>query len=167
MGVFTDNMQQINRSIQTQNEQKITQKESKKNFENYIFFEIWQTFATSENIEKTYLYFKDTTTTKSYIEKHEHIKKRDSKYIYIIDFDNLTITEKLKIYNNILDKIYKQFKYKIKYKTYEETQEQQAAQEQEQKKEKHVNILDILGAFFLGLLIPTNTSAKKFKKYKF
>lgn len=164
MGIMTNNLQQINRSIQTQNEQKITQKESKKNFETFIFFEIWQTFAKSNDIEKTFLYFKDTTTTKKYIEKHENIKQSENdSYINILNFDNLTITEKLQIYNKVLNSIYKQFQYKIKYLNYEPIPEEEPPKKQKRFNKICTLIIYTFIGFISSLLIGKHKTHKKYK----
>lgn len=162
MGTMTQNLQQINRTIENETSQKITKKESKENFETFLFFEIWQTFARSNDIEKTYLYFKDTATTKKYIEEHQHTKKRSQDgYIKIIDFEALTITEKLTIYNKVLNNIYKQFQYKYKNINYNIPEEEQKPKSNTLKK-IIIFIIYLFIGFFGGVLF-----GKHNKKYKF
>lgn len=163
MGILTQNLQQINRSIENETSQKITKKESKENFETYLFFEIWQTFARSQDIEKTFLYFKDTATVKKYIEEHQHIKEHNQDgYIKIIDFEALTITEKLTIYNKVLNNIYKQFQYKYKNLNYN------TIPEEEEKPKNNIleNIANFIIYVFIGFFTSLVIGSHK-KRYKF
>ena len=151
MGIMTDNFQQLNRTIQNQTTYKMYKKDCKENYEIYLFPIIWNKFATDGDIEKTHRYFKSPAIMAQYIQLTEIATDNDN-VTKIMYFNELTLAEKTKIYINILNLIYKSFKYDC----------QEEEKRTENKKEK-INILGYIILGFLGSLF----FGKYKKKYKF
>lgn len=96
MGVFTDNIQALNRGFLSERAEKKAIKEEKMKYKNYLYKKFYSKFK--ENKKKTpdliYSYFIQT-------EIQEKI---------LNNFKNMDFSFKIETYNNILNKLYKQFK---------------------------------------------------------
>lgn len=130
MGIMTDNLQMINRTLQDETSKKTTKKESKENYINFLFFEFWNNFVKAENKKDIYLYYKDPVITKKYIQlKYEDFGQDKDGYNKLILFNNLTIPEKMNIYDDTLKKVYNRFK------LIEEEEEKEQKQKEKRKQE--------------------------------
>lgn len=123
MGVFTDNIQALNRGFLSERAEKKAIKEEKLKYKNYLYKKFYSKFK--ENQEKSpdliYSYFIQT-------EIQEKI---------LNNFQNLDFSTKIELYNAILNKLYKQFKndYLMNYDFIK------IEKEEEKEKEKLLKIL--------------------------
>lgn len=105
MGITTDLVQQLNRTFVSQRAEKDFYRKKKQELKNYLYNKFYAKFAENEGKQpdNTYSYFLQTDIQTKILNK----------------FNDLDLASKFDIYNNILKKIYNQFKtnYKMNYST--------------------------------------------------
>jgi len=155
MGIFTQNIQQLERSLTNEQKKRAYKKEKIRQLEIFLYNKFYNKFYTNkeQNPDFTLGYFSNPDT-----------KQKLLNYTGFLDD-----IDKIQIYNKILNNIYNDFK---KYYKLEIDISKLKPEEEEQPKEKNNNnktinnIIDIFLTGLIGLLIPTNTNAKRYRKYK-
>ena len=121
MGVFTQNIQQLERSLTNEQKKRAFKKEKIRELELFLYNKFYNKFYENKKQNPVFLlgYF-----------QNPDIKKRLLNYNGFLDD-----IEKSKIYNNILNNIYKDFKkyYTLEIDTTKENIKQQKEEEQKQK----------------------------------
>jgi len=165
MGQLIDSLHQLERTTTTRETKKEREKREQKEIEIKLYnFFIYHFSKFPKSYEKNYIYYLGSKPRK---ELHKQIAP------------NIDFLEFYKIYDKMLDTIYKRYKkiYKIQN---EETEKQEKEEQKEieqykkviqknyklkqqkqQTKRKLIN--NILGSFFIGLLIPTRKNKNKYK----
>lgn len=130
MGIFTQNIQQLERSLTNEQKKRTYKKEKTRELELYLYNKIYSKFYKSKNSDPDFIlgYF-----------QNPDIKKQLLNYTGFLDD-----IEKSKIYNNILNSIYKDFKryYNLEIDTSKEEKEQQ----------KKLQLIEKLDVQYLKLL---------------
>lgn len=165
MGILTDSLHQLDRSITKKETQKEREKREQKEIEIKLYnFFIYHFKQFPKSYEKNYCYY---LGTKPRQELHKKIAP------------NIDFLEFYKIYDKILDTIYKRYKkiYKIQNEETEKREKEEQKEIEQYKKAIQKNyklkqqkqqtrrklINNILGSFLIGLLIPTRKKKNKYK----
>lgn len=130
MGITTDLVQQLNRTFVSQRAEKDFYRKKKEEYKTYLYNYFYNKFSKNEDKQPDNIY--------------SYFLQVDVQTKILNKFNELDISTKFDLYNNILKKIYTQFKnnYKMNY-SYEnaEKQEIQLMKEYLKLEEKHQKIL--------------------------
>lgn len=152
MGIMTDNIQQLERSLTSEQKKTAYRRQKRKEFELYLYNKFYNKFYKNKSNNPINIY--------SYFNIPE-VKQN------IFDYDGfLNIVEKNNIYNKILKQIYNEYKiyYQNEIKIKPEKEEEQ--EEENTQKKKAIDILEIFNYIAIGFL-GSLFFEKHNKKYKF
>lgn len=98
MGVFTDNMQALNRGFVSERAEKKALQKKKNNYKNFLYNTFYNRFYRKKGT--------NPKNTFAYLQQFETMQK----IVNDEDFISLDISTRIEFYNSILNKTYKQFK---------------------------------------------------------
>lgn len=184
MGVFTDNMQALNRGFVSERAEKKALQKKKNSYKNYLYNTFYNRFYRKKGT--------NPKNTFAYLQQFETMQK----IVNDEDFATLDVSTRIELYNSILNKSYKQFKndYELNISTEEIEKEEekelhrllkiynnnqkiiarQEAQLRKVKQQQHYQLLrckkEISKGFSkigLGLIIGGRVASKTYKKMKY
>lgn len=98
MGVFTDNMQALNRGFVSERAEKKALQKKKNSYKNFLYNTFYNRFYKKKGT--------NPKNTFAYLQQFETMQK----IVNDEDFTTLNISTRIELYNSILNKTYKQFK---------------------------------------------------------
>lgn len=117
MGIFTDNMQALNRGFVSERAEKKALQKKKNAYKDFLYKKFYKKFYNNQNSDpvQTFAFYQQPDVTQNIICNE--------------NFEDLPGSVRIELYNNILNKTYKQFKNNYNLNISTEKQNQEEAKE--------------------------------------